>query len=166
MKKLSVHLKKLETAVAAVCLVSSTLLIFLAAVARSISQPINWSLDISLFLFAWSTFLSADVAFRNDKLVSVDLLVEHLPERARAALKVGLYLLILVFLALLAGFGAKLAYTSRQRAFQGIPAFSYTWITLSLPFGAALLMQTTVGKLWRLLSKRGADATEASDGDE
>jgi hypothetical protein len=33
-----------------------------------------------------------------------------------------------------------LSYVTRARAFQGIPTFSYTWITLSVPVGGSLCM--------------------------
>lgn len=154
MKQLSKRIVKVETAVAGVCLASSTLLIFLAAVARSIDQPINWSLDISLFLFAWATFLSADVAFRKDNLVNVDVFVYRLPDKAARTIKIVTYVLIFLFLAMLVFYGFVLAYRSRQRAFQGIPSVSYSWVTLSLPVGAVLLLQTTAEKILDLV--RGA----------
>ena len=79
LERLEGHIEKGEAVIAAFCLITSTVLIFIAAVMRSISQPINWSLDISLFLFAWATFLSADVAYREDKLVNLDFLISALP---------------------------------------------------------------------------------------
>lgn len=129
------------------CLATSTGLIFLAAVARSFDRPINWSLDISLFLFAWATFLAADVAFREDKLVNVDVLVDRVSERTRKWLRVVSLTLIVAFLVLIGVYGLILSYKSRQRAFQGIPSVSYSWVTLSLPVGAVLLTQTAVSKL-------------------
>lgn len=152
MRKIIEYIGKVEMAVAAGCLLTSTVLIFLAAVMRSFDRPINWSLDISLFLIAWATFLSADVAYREDKLVNVDMFVYRLPRRAQLAVQVILNLLILAFLIVLVYFGFKLAYLSRARAFQGIPRFSYSWITLSMPVGALLLSRTAIGKLIRLVS--------------
>lgn len=145
---------KVETAVAGVCLASSTLLIFLAAVARSFSRPINWSLDISLFLFAWAAFLSADVAYRFDKLVNVDAISSKFTGAGAFAVKLGIYTLILAFLVVLAVFGVILAWKSRQRAFQGIPGISYSWVTLSMPVGALLMLQTTVDKIIALFKNR------------
>lgn len=169
MSRISSRIIRIETAVAGVCLASSTLLIFIAAVARSISQPINWSLDISLFLFAWATFLSADVAFRDDKLVNVDVVAYRLPHSAARLIKVLIHVAILVFLVLLAVYGAISVVKSRQRAFQGIPSVSYSWVTLSLPVGAVLLIQTTIEKLWGLLRPNTKDdlrPTDAPDTDD
>jgi TRAP-type C4-dicarboxylate transport system permease small subunit len=36
---------------------------------------------------------------------------------------------------------------SRARSFQGIPEFSYSWVTLSLPVGGVLLLVTTLLKV-------------------
>ena len=40
--------------------------------------------------------------------------------------------------------------SERARSFQGIPDVSYSWITMSLPVGAALLLVTTVVKVLEL----------------
>jgi TRAP-type C4-dicarboxylate transport system permease small subunit len=42
--------------------------------------------------------------------------------------------------------GGWLAWVSRARSFQGIPGVSYSWVTASLPVGAALLLATTLLK--------------------
>ncbi len=151
MRGISSKIIKIETAVAGFSLATSTTLIFLAAVARSFDRPINWSLDISLFLFAWATFLAADVAFREDKLVNVDVLVERLPPKPAKMLRIVTMSLIVAFLVLIGVYGILLSYRSRQRAFQGIPSVSYSWVTLSLPVGAILLTQTAITKLLALV---------------
>jgi hypothetical protein len=38
--------------------------------------------------------------------------------------------------------GAWLSWISRARSFQGIPEVSYSWVTMSMPVGAALLLVT------------------------
>jgi TRAP-type C4-dicarboxylate transport system permease small subunit len=129
---------KIEEYVAAFLLLGATLTIFFAAVFRSFDRPLNWSLDIALFLFAWSVFLSAEVAMRKGNLVNVDFLVRLFPQPVQRALGVLIYLTIFAFLAALAVFGIYLSYATRARAFQGIPTFSYTWITLSVPVGCIL----------------------------
>jgi TRAP-type C4-dicarboxylate transport system permease small subunit len=125
-------------------------LVFIAAFTRYIGYPINWSVDMAQCLFAWCTFLSADVAMRNDKLMKVDFLVSKLPPTNRTWIEILNHLIILVFLAALIGFGLWLSYTTRFRTFQGIPGFSYTWVTLSVPAGGALMMISTILKVRNL----------------
>lgn len=142
---------KIEEYIAAFLLLGATLVIFIAAVFRSFGFPLNWSLDIALFLFAWSVFLSAEVAMRKGNLVNVDFLVTRFPQSVQRVLGIVIYLIIFAFLATLAGFGLYLSYITRARAFQGIPTFSYTWITLSVPVGSALCMINCVRMIRKFL---------------
>src|SRR3989339_295566 len=127
---------KTEVVVSAIALSISCLLIFSAAIARSIGYPFNWSQDLSLFLFAWSVFLSADVALRKDKLVRVELLVDMCSVRIAKILSIFCYSIILCFLLALMYYGVKLAFISHKRVFQGIPGFSYSWVIVSIPIGS------------------------------
>jgi TRAP-type C4-dicarboxylate transport system permease small subunit len=43
--------------------------------------------------------------------------------------------------------GAWLAWTSRERSFQGIPDISYSWVTASAVVGGLLLLVTTLLKV-------------------
>lgn len=147
MKRLFENLRKAEVVTAALCFTISCLVIFAAAIARTVRQPLNWSQDMALFLFAWSVFLSADAALRADKLVTVDLLVNSFSERWRNVITILNYIIVLVFLGFLLWFGVRLSYLTRTRVFQGIPGFSYTWVTLSVPVGALLMIITVTGKL-------------------
>lgn len=159
MKKFYQQVCTAEVFLAALCFCSSCLVIFVSAIARSFDRPLNWSLDISLFLFAWSVFLAADVAMRADKLVNVDLVVSRLPQRVQNVITVGVYVVILAFFIALLGFGARLCYTTRARAFQGLPRVSYTWVTLSVPVGAALQIVTVSIKLKASLRRLAAKSS-------
>jgi TRAP-type C4-dicarboxylate transport system permease small subunit len=153
MKRFYDKLCKAEVFVAAMCFCASCLVIFVSAIARSFHRPLNWSLDISLFLFAWSVFLAADVALRKDKLVNVNILVTRLPARVQTVIAAGVYVAILAFLAALVGYGLYLSYFTRSRAFQGLPKVSYTWVTLAVPVGGVLQIVTVVIKLRNMLRR-------------
>jgi TRAP-type C4-dicarboxylate transport system permease small subunit len=152
MKKLYELVGKVETVVAATCFSLSCLMIFSAAVARTLNHPINWSQDMSLFLFAWSVFISADVGLRADRLVNVDLLVKVFPHKHQKVIALINYAIILVFLAAMVFFGIKLSIFSWRRVFQGMPGFSYGWVTLSAPVGSFLIGTTVVLKMKALLT--------------
>ena len=162
-EEISKRIEAGEIVIAGVCLIASTFLIFLAAVVRSISRPINWSLDISLFLFSWAVFFSADVAYRDNKLVNLDFLLSRAAPAVKRLLQIIIYGIILVFLAALVYYGAILAYKSRARAFQGIPNFSYSWVTLSLPAGALLLMRSTLEKIAALVTGKNESEEETDE---
>ena len=154
---------KIEEYVAAFLLLGATLVIFFAAVFRSFDRPLNWSLDIALFLFAWSVFLSAEVAMRKGNLVNVDFLVQRFPQSVKRVLGIIIYLIIFTFLATLTVFGLYLSYVTRARAFQGIPTFSYTWITLSVPVGCSLCMINCVRTIRGFLKNLPSDFSSADN---
>lgn len=147
MKKFYSYICKGETLLIKVFLIFIVTLVFVAASTRYAGYPINWSVDIALCLFAWCTFLSADVAMRNNKLMKVDFLVRKLSSKNQDLIEIFNLVIIAVFLLALIGFGLWLSYTTRFRTFQGIPWFSYTWVTLSVPVGSALMLITTINKI-------------------
>ena len=147
MKKLYEYICKCEIFTIKVFLVFFVGLIFIAASSRYMGYPINWSVDIAVCLFAWCTFLGADVAMRNNKLMNVDFFINKLPGKNKKFIVIINLFIILIFLATLIGFGVWLSYTTRFRSFQGIPGFSYTWVTLSVPVGGLLMMITTMLKI-------------------
>lgn len=147
MKKLYECICNAEVLIARSFLVIMVVLIFGAGIARLIAHPINWAIDVATCLFAWACFLCADIAFRKNKLMSVEVMTNLLPEKGRKACRMINYLILLVFLSYLIISGTWLSYVSRARAFQGIPEFSFSWVTMSLPIGSALLLITTVLKI-------------------
>jgi TRAP-type C4-dicarboxylate transport system permease small subunit len=122
-------------------------LVFAAAVARFLRHPMNWAIDAATFLFAWTVFLGADAAMRMDRLFCIEVITRKLPRNAQLYVKCANYAIIVVFLAGMIGYGLWLSYTTRLRTFQGIPGFSYTWVTLSVPCGCALMLVTAVLKI-------------------
>lgn len=152
MKKVHDYLCKGESFLTKIFIVFLVALVFVAAATRYMGYPINWSVDIAVCLFAWCTFLGGDVALRKDKLMNVEFFVSKLPPETRRRVELLNLFIILVFLGALVVYGSKLSYTTRFRTFQGIPWFSYTWVTISVPIGAILMMITTILKMrerWR-----------------
>ncbi len=124
-----------------------SLLVFAAAVGRFAYYPLNWAMDAATFLFAWTVFLGADAAMRLDRLFCIEVVTSKLPQKAQLYLKCINYIIIIVFLLGMIGYGLWLSYTTRLRTFQGIPGFSYTWVTLSVPIGCALMLVTAILKI-------------------
>jgi TRAP-type C4-dicarboxylate transport system permease small subunit len=145
-------LLRLEAVLAASFLLLMVALIFTGGVARMMRHPLNWTIDLATCFFAWAAFLCADIAWRNDALISIDVLIARLPRQVQRALVCCNYLIIAAFLLYLIYSGLVLSYVSRARSFQGIPEVSYSWVTMSLPVGGALLLVTTLlklGEAWR-----------------
>ncbi|HYH04801.1 MAG TPA: TRAP transporter small permease subunit, partial [Bacillota bacterium] len=73
---------KAEFAISKIAIAFLSLLVFGSAIARTLTYPISWAVDLATFLFAWVVFLGGDIAIRNDKLVSIDVLTNRLPKKA------------------------------------------------------------------------------------
>jgi TRAP-type C4-dicarboxylate transport system permease small subunit len=133
-------------------------LIFSGGVMRTFGHPINWSNDIATCLFAWACFLCADIAWRRNALMSIELVTDRLPVRLRKLCSFASYAIIVAFLLYALIGGLYLSWISRARSFQGIPEISYSWVTMSMPVGAALLLVTAFLKV-RAEMRGAADAT-------
>jgi TRAP-type C4-dicarboxylate transport system permease small subunit len=155
MKKLYEFICRQEMQIAKYALGILSLLVFVAAVARTLHYPMNWAMDAATFLFAWTVFLGADAAMRMDRLFCIEVLTSKLSPKAQLYLKIINFMIIAVFLVGMIGYGLSLSYTTRFRTFQGIPGFSYSWVTLSVPIGCALMLITAILKIktfWHAIS--------------
>jgi TRAP-type C4-dicarboxylate transport system permease small subunit len=152
MSKLYERVCAAEAFVAAALLVFMVVLIFLGGVLRMLGHPINWSGDFATAFFAWACFLAADIAWRANSLMAIEILTVRLPAQLQTALRYLNYAIISAFLVYLIAMGIYLSWISRVRSFQGIPEISYSWVTMSLPVGGLLLLITTLLKVraeWR-----------------
>jgi TRAP-type C4-dicarboxylate transport system permease small subunit len=146
LKRLYERIIAAEAVVAAVFLVAMVLLIFGSGITRLFGYPINWAVDAATCLFAWAVFFCADIAWRRGSLMSIEVLTSRLPARLQAACRLLNYLIISAFLVYSIAMGLWLSWISRERSFQGMPEVSYSWVTMAMPVGAALLLVTTALK--------------------
>ena len=147
MRKLYERVIAAEAAIASAFLVFMVGLIFLGGVSRVLGYPFNWTTDFATAFFAWACFLCADIAWRRNSLMSIELVMGRLPKKSQKALRLANYFIISGFLVYLMVMGTWLAWISRVRSFQGVPEISYSWVTMSLPVGGTLLLITTVLKI-------------------
>jgi TRAP-type C4-dicarboxylate transport system permease small subunit len=154
-RALYAKLLRLEAVLAGIFLVLMVALVFTGGIARLMRDPQNWTIDLATCCFAWATFLCADIAWRRDALMSINLLAGRAPPPVRRALAYCNYLIISAFLVYVIYTGILLSYVSRARSFQGIPEVSYSWVTMSLPVGGALLLITTLLKLREAMRSDG-----------
>lgn len=147
---------KLEVLIAGTFLIVMVALIFGGGIARLIGHPQNWTTDIATCLFAWACFLCADIAWRNNSLMSIELVTERLPTAWQQFCRYCNYAIIVTFLLYVVIGGVYLSWISRIRSFQGIPEISYSWVTMSMPVGGALLLFTAALKIRDEMGRGGA----------
>lgn len=97
MKKFYKGVCKLERVLCTICLCSCTISLFVGAVMRTLDLPLNYTTDIALFSFAWCIFLGVGAAYREDKLVYVNVMIDRVPQKWRRAINAVTYLVIAVF---------------------------------------------------------------------
>jgi TRAP-type C4-dicarboxylate transport system permease small subunit len=130
-----------EFLLAKLLLAAIVVLVFIAAVGRTLGYPLIWSIDVAQLLFIWVCFLGANRAMRLKAHIGVDLFVRKLPRTPRWFIEIGLALLALAFLGALAVSGYQLTVLNWQRVY-GDSGISYAWVTAAVPVGAALLAVT------------------------
>jgi C4-dicarboxylate transporter, DctQ subunit len=147
---------KFEELLVQIFLGTITFLVFSSAICRSLKVPINWAIDVSMLLFAWTVFLGADVALRNTGLVKVDLIIKNLPLNIHTTLYVLWQVIIITFLLSLVWYGIPLSIESSKRLFWTL-GISYSWATVSVPIGSFLMIVSTSIKLYNTVRNRDTE---------
>ena len=151
MKSVIRIITKIEETVARIGILGFMLTIFMGAVTRALGHPLNWTADIALFLFAWTVFICGDIAFRNGRLVNVDLLIVCLPLKVQKVIAAVVYTIICAFLAYVLYQGIVICPTTIHRAFNGMKGFSYIWVALSIPVCFSLLLFSAITRFVNLM---------------
>lgn len=121
------------------------------AVLRIFNHPIVANDDICTLLFAWVSFMGADIAMRSNRLVGMDLVTMNLPVKLQKLLQLIIYILMILVLGMLILKGSQLARMNWARFFNSLP-ISYGWVTISLPVCGLQMILTLVIKIVVLLS--------------
>lgn len=145
------RLIQLEERVSACMLAAIVLLVFAAALMRTLGFPIVWSVDIAQLLFIWVCLLGANQALRQDNHVGIDYFLRRLPVRIQLAIDALSLTLMAAFLAVLVWFGVELSLLNPERTL-GATHWPYALVTLAVPFGSVLMLVTTLWQLAHLLS--------------
>ncbi len=146
MRKAYEKLGKIELMFCSVLVIAIVILVFISIWMRFIKMPIIWSIDISQLMFAWITFVGADVAYRGDKFVGVDILVRKTPQTTQTAIKLFINIVILAVSIFLIKNGIDLTIQNFDRKFQTL-TLTYAWVNSSLPVGCFFLSLTAIEKI-------------------
>ena len=141
------HLDKIERLVCISLLSAIVLLVFAAAVMRTVGLPIIWSVDIAQLLFAWLCMLGANQTLKHAQHATVDIVTQYLPVRWQQRLA-GLASLIMIgVLAVIVVYGIALFNLNPQRTLGSTP-LPYRYVALALPVGAGLMLLTLLEQSW------------------
>jgi TRAP-type C4-dicarboxylate transport system permease small subunit len=146
---------RIEEWLARVLLATSSLLVFVAAIARALGSPLIWAIDVAQLLFIWCCFLGADQALRGRQHIIIDILVRLFPAPVQRGLLLVHWAVIIAFLAALAGFGTQLTLLNLERP-MGDTEIPYAFVTAAVPVGCLLLIVTAAGQWRQFWRARGA----------
>jgi TRAP-type C4-dicarboxylate transport system permease small subunit len=160
-RKIYVVACRAEETLATAGLIVMTFLILLSALARSAGHPLNWAVDISLFLFSWMSFMGADVGIRQNRIINVDFLTSKLSVGLQRKIAILWSLFIIAFLAVLIAYGVPLCISNAKRQFQNI-TLSYSYVTASLPVCAFAMIISMSLKLKKQIRNFASVPKDAS----
>jgi len=156
-------LVKMEERLAMAFFATTSLLVLIGAVSRTIGQPLVWSVDMAQMCFAWACVLGADLALKKNVHIEIDILVRYFPIGFRRFLAVLWLVAMSAFLAMLVWYGIDLTLMNTEREL-GDVGISYSWVTSSIPTGCALMLATCIKRLYMSLTGREKLSLEGHDG--
>ena len=121
-------------------------LVFSSAIARGIGKPLAWSLDVAQLLLCWTSLVGADVAFRHDKFIGLDLFTRKMPVKVQKVLEIVVLVLMQVAFCIFIYSGVMLSIKIWKRSCQTLP-ISYSFVTIALPVMSTLMTLTNILKI-------------------
>ncbi|MCL2008411.1 MAG: TRAP transporter small permease subunit [Treponema sp.] len=161
MRKLYNTICKVEVALCGAGFLVLVGMVFLSAILRFFRFSMAWNIDMALLLLAWTAFLGADIAWREGRLVGVDLVTRRLPHLPQKIIQLIVYFAILAMLVLIVIFGIQLSVTERLRRFQSLP-IPYFLVTLSLVTASFSMIISTIVKIKRCIGSFKQGGTEVT----
>ena len=148
MKKAYAKFCQLEQWLAMILLAGITILVFVAALMRTVGYPLNWAQDAALIMFAWLSFIGGDIALHSTGLIGIDLIVRHFPKAVQKGIDIVFKVVMLAFLAVLVYNGYFYVMTGYKRLITTLNV-SYAFVTASVPVGSLLMIISVSQNLWR-----------------
>ncbi len=154
---------KAEEAVAMAFFATTTILVLIGALARTVGFPLIWAIDIAQASFIWACVLGADIALKRNVHIEIDILVRTFSREVRRILSIVFLVMIAAFLATLVWLGIKLTLLNLERPL-GDVGISYGYVTSAIPAGAFLMLITALRRLYRGLTGQEVLSLEGRDG--
>ncbi len=142
---------------------ATSIFVLIGAITRTVGSPVIWAVDLAQLSFAWSCVLGADLALKKNAHIEIDIVVRHFSTTTRKNLAIVWLIAIAAFLAMLTWYGTQLTLMNTERVL-GDVGISYSWVTACIPTGCALMLATTLKRLYRGITGREKLSLEGHDG--
>jgi TRAP-type C4-dicarboxylate transport system permease small subunit len=154
---------KQEERLAMAFFAGTSFFVLVGAVTRTYGAPVIWAVDLAQLSFVWACMLGADIAMKKNAHIEIDIVVRYFPVSVRKVLAIIWLIAIAAFLAMLIWYGTDLTLMNREREL-GDVGLSYSWVTGAIPVGCALMLATTIRRLYLGLTGRETLSLEGHDG--
>lgn len=154
MKKVFNFIDKFEKIFISICLAACVVTLFMNALLRHLGYPLRFANDLALAFFSYTTFLGVDLAYRNNKLATVELFSHLLSPRGKKIHEIAVLILNLCLFLLLVFLGIQLLQRSWQRPIPSLPNISYGWVMMSVPIGSFLMILTSIDKIYAVVTRK------------
>ena len=156
-------LVKTEERLAMAFFAGTSIFVLIGAITRTVGSPVIWAVDLAQLCFAWACVLGADLALKKNAHIEIDIVVRHFSTSTRRILAIVWMVAMAAFLAMLTWYGTQLTLMNTERVL-GDVGISYSWVTAAIPTGCALMLATTLKRLYGGLTGRERLSLEGHDG--
>jgi TRAP-type C4-dicarboxylate transport system permease small subunit len=146
MRKVYHALCKAEEVLCAIGFCALIFFVFLSALLRFGRISMAWNIDLAMLLLAWTSFLGADIAWREGKLLGVDLVTRQFPKAVQKIIMILIFAIITLTMLVIAVYGVQLMWTERVRTYQSMP-IPYSLVTMSIVVAGASMVISGINKI-------------------
>ncbi|RBW67960.1 TRAP transporter small permease [Bacillus taeanensis] len=139
MKAIDKFNKVLGVVLALLLMVMSAVIFYQVFSRFVLKDSLRWSEELARYIMVWSVFIGSALAIRKLELISVDAIKELMSDKAKALLNVIVYLICIVFLAVLVNYGFEMVGNVTK---QTSPAMniSMAWAYAAIPVGSIFMI--------------------------
>lgn len=156
-------LVKIEERLAMAFFAGTSIFVLIGAITRTAGSPVIWAVDLAQLSFAWACVLGADLALKKNAHIEIDIIIRNFSVAMRRYLAILWLIAIAAFLAMITWYGTQLTLMNTERVL-GDVGISYSWVTAAIPTGCALMLATTLRRLYRGVTGRERLSLEGHDG--
>ncbi len=140
LRKIDNAIKKTEAAIACIMLVIIVLVGTLQIIFRFIlKSSLVWSEELMRYMFVWLAFITASIAVREHKHISVDFVTTYMPPKVNLIFYYISRVAMLVYIFLMVPAGITLcAQTAHVKS--TILPITWSWVYAALPVGLVLML--------------------------
>ncbi|MDA0961315.1 MAG: TRAP transporter small permease [Proteobacteria bacterium] len=116
-----------------------------------LGSALAWYEEVAQYLMVWMVFCGSPLVLKQGGQISLGLVVDRFPPRARMFAHATIYAVVFTFLCLLAYHGSGLAWMAQRQQMTSLPV-SFSVIYAAIPFGAAIMASVSFEILLRALA--------------